>query len=87
VLPWAAREASAWREACKKQLRCFPGDVKAPEAQKVSVDAFGLIQNKGVRQKLFSPEFKAEPHGWWQQNVFAAWDDIFQADRAEVNLP
>lgn len=87
LLPWTPLEASKWREDCITELEIFPGDQTASKAEvlKSSVKAFGLIKSKAVRQALFAPKFAAEPHSWWQENVFLAFNDIYTADKAEVS--
>jgi hypothetical protein len=87
LLPWTPLEASQWRDDCVKELRLFPGDQTVSKADilKNSVAAFGLIKSKAVRQALFAPKFATEPHGWWQENVFLAFNDIYTTDKAEVS--
>ncbi len=87
LLPWTPLEAGQWRDDCVKQLRLFTGDQTASKTDilKSSVAAFCLIKSKAVRQALFAPKFAAEPHGWWQENVFLAFNDIYTTDKAEVS--
>ncbi len=88
LLPWSPLEASEWAAECERTLGYAPGSSShtTKEILKYSVPAFSLIKNKALKQALFNPKFNAEPQGFWSQNIFSAWNDIYLADKAEVTL-